>query len=88
MMMIRNWRDGPFGEPSSRARGAGTCVLGVSAIIVVLAILNAVVGSSALLQITFWFLAVLIIIVPVDALRFNAARNPPPGGMQAPSVAA
>ena len=40
---------------------------------------NAAVASDALLQITFWVVAFLIVLVPLDALRFVATGRVPRG---------
>lgn len=41
-------------------------------------IANALSGENALLQVSFWALAFLIVLVPFDALRAYASVTPPP----------
>ena len=55
------------------------------AIIVALIIANAAAQNTSLLQVSFWALALLLVLVPFDGSRFLASRKPPPGGMLPPT---
>jgi len=59
--------------------------IGVYAVILIgLIIANVLAQKDALLQISFWVLAVLFVLVPFDSLRLLASRNPPGGRLLPP----
>ena len=55
------------------------------AVLLALIIANVAAQNSSLLQVSFWALAVLLVLVPFDGARFIASRKPPSGGILPPT---